>query len=118
MNSLYERLGGTKNITSMAAEIVDLHLKNSVVATRYQAFDVEALKKGAATFIISTVGGPKVYEGKDMLATHMHMNISDAEFNAVLDDILQTLDKHHIGQREKEEFFLALYRLKKEIVHV
>ncbi len=118
MKTLYERLGSTEKITKIADDIIKFHLKNPTIATRYKAFDSTALKHGAATFIIAGTGGPDIYEGKDMITTHSHMNISDTEFNAVLDDILLVLDKHDVGQREKEEFLFILYGLKKEIVHI
>lgn len=38
-----------------------------------------------------------------MLETHRGMNISEAEFVAVLDDILAALTKHEVGEREKAE---------------
>jgi hemoglobin len=63
-------------------------------------------------------GGPDVYEGKNMLDTHKGMNIDEAEFMAVLDDILDALDKNHIGQREQGEVLFALYSLRREIMLV
>lgn len=118
MTSLYERLGGTEGITRIAGDTVDLHLANPRIAPRYAGKDVAALKNGAATFFIAGTGGPNVYEGKDMLSVHRGMNIDDAEFNAVLDDILAALDKNGIGRREKEEVLFVLYSMKPEIVRV
>ncbi|WP_321296980.1 hypothetical protein [Marinifilum fragile] len=51
-----------------------------------------------------------------MLSTHKGMNISDVEFNAVLDDILQALEMNDVGQKEKEEVLFVLYGMKKDIV--
>jgi hemoglobin len=118
MESLYERLGGTEGITKIASDTVDLHLDNPRIAPRYADKDVAALKNGAATFFIAGTGGPNVYQGKDMLATHKGMNIDDAEFNAVLDDILIALDRNGVAQREKEEVLFVLYSMKPEIVRV
>jgi hemoglobin len=46
------------------------------------------------------------------------MNISEAEYVAVLDDILDALNTHQIGQREQEEFLMIAYSLRGEILHV
>jgi len=116
--SLYERLGATSGITDIANDIVDNHLKNPTIATRFEDADVNALKKGAATFFIMGTGGPEVYEGKDMLSTHKGMNISTAEFMAVLDDALDAMAKNNVGQREQEEVLFVLYSMRKEIVLV
>ena len=116
--SLYERLGGTEGITQIASDLVDIHLKNPRIAPRYANSHVAAVKNGAATFFIAGTGGPNVYQGKDMLATHKGMNIDIEEFVAVLDDALQALEMNNIGQREKEEVLYVLYSMKPEIVHV
>jgi len=118
--TLYERLGGTEGITKIASDLVDIHLANPAIATRYvnAKSDIEAIKNGAATFFIAGTGGPGVYEGKDMISTHKGMNISETEFVSVLDDALKALDKNNIGQREKEEVLFVLYSMKNEIVAV
>jgi hemoglobin len=116
--SLYERLGGTEGITSIANDIVDIHLANPRIATRYEGTDIKGVKNGAATFFIGATGGPDVYKGKDMLATHKGMNIDCGEFMAVLDDAMAALEKNDIGQREQEEVLFALYGLRSQIVFV
>lgn len=116
--SLYERLGGTRGITRIASDLVDLHLANPRIGTRFASSNVEALKNGAATFFITGTGGPAVYEGKDMLGAHKGMNIDSGEFLAVLDDALEALEKNEIGQREKEEVLYIFYSMKSEIVFV
>jgi len=116
--SLYVRLGGTEGITQIASDLVDIHLANPAISPRYVNSDVEKVKNGAATFFISGTGGPDVYEGKDMLATHKGMNISAHEFMAVLDDALEALQKNNIGQREQEEVLYVLYSMRGDIVLV
>ena len=116
--SLYERLGGTEGITRIASDLVDIHLANPRIAPRYASSDIATVKNGAATFFIAGTGGPEVYEGKDMLATHKGMNIDGDEFLAVLDDALEALRKNDIGQREQEEVLFIFYSMKSEIVLV
>ncbi|MFT6287595.1 MAG: hemoglobin [Alcanivorax sp.] len=69
-DSLYERLGGTEGITRIANDLVDIHIANPAIATRFADSDPVTLKIGAATFFITGTGGPSVSEGKDMLAAH------------------------------------------------
>ncbi|NQV70446.1 MAG: group 1 truncated hemoglobin [Pseudohongiella sp.] len=116
--SLYERLGGTEGITKIAGDLVDIHLANPAISTRFAGKDASTLKNGAATFFIAGTGGPDVYKGKDMLATHKGMNISAAEFMAVLSDALAALQKNGIGQREQEEVLFIFYSMRADIVLV
>lgn len=116
--TLFERLGGNDGITAIASDVVDNHLKNPTIATRFAKVDVQKLKHAAATFFITGTGGENCYKGKDMLAAHKGMNISALEFMAVLDDALDALTQNDIGKREQEEVLFILYSMRSQIVLV
>ena len=116
--TLFDRLGGTNGITKLAHDLVDLHLANKTISTRFAESDVPALKNAAATFFISGTGGPNVYKGKDILAAHKGMNISATEFMAVLDDALSAMEKNDVGQREQEEVLFIFYSMRSQVVLV
>jgi hemoglobin len=116
--SLFERLGGNAGITSIANDVVDNHVANKTIGTRFAKVDIPALKHAAATFFIAGTGGQNLYKGKDMLSAHKGMNISAAEFMAVLDDALDALTKNGIAQREQEEVLYILYSMRADIVLV
>ena len=114
--SLFERLGGTEGVTRIAHDVVQNHWENPVISKRFATFDLDKLKKGAADFFISGTGGPNVYEGKDMIATHKGMNINNDEFVAVLEDALAAMEKNNVGQREKEEVLYIFFSLKNDVI--
>jgi hemoglobin len=115
-DTLYDRLGGTEGIHSIANDLVDIHMENPAVSPRFSAFDADKLKKGAAEFFITGTGGPAVYTGKDMVETHKGMNISNDEFMAVLDDVIAALSKNNIPQRVQEEVLFVFFSMKGEVV--
>lgn len=116
--TLYERLGGEERIRVLAMTIFDKHRNNRTVQTRYAASDRDDVIRLVTEFICAGTGGPQTYTGRDMLTAHRGMNISEEEFVAVLDDIMEALDAHNVGQREKEELLMISYSLKPEIVRV
>ena len=117
-NSLFERLGGTEGITKIASDVIDNHLANKAIATRFAKSDIAKIKNAAATFFISGTGGPNVYKGKDLLTAHQGMNISALEFMSVLDDALAALKKNNICQQVQEEVLFVLYSMRSQIVLV
>jgi hemoglobin len=116
--SLYERLGGEERIRAITADILDNHLKNKTVSVRYLDSDRERVIQVVTEFICAGTGGPQEYTGKDMLTTHRGMNINEAEYLAVVDDIMAALDSNNVGEREKQEMLMIAYSLKGEILHV
>ena len=116
--SLFERLGGADNVKKIANSLVDNHLNNPAISTRFANVDADNLKRLASTFISTGTGGPENYQGKDMLTAHKGMNISAAEFMAVLDDALNALSSNGVGQPEQEEMLFILYSMRSDIILV
>lgn len=114
--SLYERLGGSEGIQRISSDLVDFHLANPRIGTRFAQSDPAALKKAAAEFFITGSGGPDIYTGKDLVSAHKGMNIDSDEFMAALDDTLAALDKNNVGQREQEEVLFILYSMRREVM--
>lgn len=116
--SLYERLGGQSGIAAIVEDIWQNHISNPLIKQRYEASDPENVKRLVREMFGAGTGGPETYTGKDMLSAHKGMNISDEEFVAVIDDVLNAMDKNNAGQTEKDEVLCILYSMKGEIVHV
>jgi hemoglobin len=97
---------------------VDNHLRNPVVATRFRNTDVAKAKRLATQFFCAGAGGKEAYEGRDMRAAHLGMNINEREYMAVMDDIVEAMKAHKVGPQEISDVVAILYSLKGEILHV
>ena len=119
-DTLYDRLGGQSGIDKLVDRIVDLHFQNEVVAPRYRALDDEATDRArekVKEFLAAGSGGPVEYTGRSMLETHTGMNVSPAEFVAVVDDIMQAMNEMDYPRSVCDEILGIAYSLKEEIVH-
>lgn len=116
--TLFERLGGEAGLRSIASDMVDNHLNNPLVAPRFMNADIPVVKKNAADFFIGGTGGPDLYKGRDLVAAHKGMNVSDNEFMAAVDDVMASLSKNKIGDAEKAEVLFILYSLRPEVVRI
>ena len=119
--SLYTRLGGKKAIKAVVADFVN----NVAGDSRINKFfaDTAKDKKRLARFkdnlvdqICQASGGPCKYKGKDMVTAHKGMNISDADFTALVEDLVKSLNKFNVGATEQNELLGALGGLKSQIV--
>jgi hemoglobin len=114
--SLYERLGGKDAITA----VVDDFVANVAADKRINGFfaktDISRLKRNLVDQICQATGGPCVYTGKDMKTAHKGMGITDADFNALVEDLKKSLDKFNVPAKEQGELLGALGGLKPQIV--
>lgn len=117
--ALYDRLGGADGIAQLVDDAVDAHLENPIVKTRFEnTADIEHAKRMSVEFFCAGSGGPETYTGRDMLTAHKGMNISEQEFIAVVDDILEAMDKNRLEDDVKKDVLSILYSLKSEIIRV
>ena len=114
--SLYDRLGSQPAITA----VVDDFVANVAADTRINRFfartDIPRLKRLLVEQICQGTGGPCTYTGRDMKTTHAGMGITDAQFNALVEDLVKTLDKFKVPEKEKGELLGILGPMKPSIV--
>ncbi len=115
--SLYDRLGGKTAITAVVHDFV----ANVVADKRINKFFAKTKAPKLEALLvdqISVATGCKTckYTGKDMKTAHAGMNISDADFGALVEDLVKSLDKFKVPEKEKGELLTPLAAMKGDIV--
>jgi len=117
--SLYDRLGRFEGITRIVHDVMENHLANPVIRTRFAAAkDLDHARKMAVEFFCAGCGGPETYTGRDLVIAHTGMNISEQEYMAAMDDILAALEKNDIDPATRGEVTAILYSLKGQVIRV
>ena len=117
--SLYKRLGGREGIALVVGDFTANMAADPRVNARFKGMKPEALEKfksNLADQICDAAGGPCSYLGKDMKAAHQGMNITEAEWNATVENLTKALDKNNVDAKAKQELLAALGPMKKDIV--
>src|ERR1700757_637665 len=114
--SLYDRLGGKDAITAVVDDFVGRVAADKRINGFFAKANVPRLKTMLVDQICEATGGPCKYTGRDMKATHKGMGITNADFDALVGDLVATLDKFKVGEREKQELLAALGPMRKDIV--
>ena len=114
--SLYDRLGGMPAITAVVDDFVGNVAADQRINGRFANANVPRLKALLVEQICAGTGGPCKYTGRDMPAAHRGMNISDAEFGALVEDLVRSLDRFNVPSREKNDLLAALGPMKPAIV--
>jgi len=114
--SLYDRLGGKDAITAVVEDFVGNVAGDKRINAFFANADIPHLKQMLVDQICEATGGPCKYTGKDMKTSHNGMNIKEADFNALVEDLVKSLDKFKVGEKEKGELLTALGGMKGDIV--
>ena len=114
--SLYDRLGGKPAITAVVDDFVGRVAADSRINGKFANANIPRLKAMLVDQICQASGGPCTYAGRDMKSTHAGMGVSSADFDALVGDLVATLNKFKVPEREKNELLGALGPMKGDIV--
>ncbi len=115
--TLYQRLGGKPAVEAVVDGLVDRILADDRVNKwfAHAASDparAAAYKVLLADFVCQAAGGPCKYAGMDMSTAHKGRKITGEAFDAVVEDLVATLDKLNVPAKEKRELLALLGPLK------
>ena len=116
--SLYERLGGKEALTAVLKNFAKNIAEDERINGFFIGVDLEKVEQKLFEQICEATGGPCTYTGRDMVTVHKGMNITDEQFNAMVEDLIKSLNKFNVGEREKKELLDILGSLKGSIAGI
>lgn len=117
--ALYKRLGGRHGIALVVDDFVANLQADGRVNARFKEMPPPAvfkLKSNLSDQICEATGGPCSYVGRDMKTAHTGMKISDAEWNATVENLTKAMTKHNVGANDQQAVIEILAPMKQDIV--
>ena len=114
--SLYDRLGGREAIVAVIEDFVGRCAGDSRINGKFARTDVPRLKAMLVDQVVSATGGPGTYTGRSMRETHDGMGVTAGEFDALVGDLVATLNGLNVPKAEQEELLGILGPLRGDIV--
>src|SRR5438128_10329257 len=118
MSSLYERLGGIGSITAVVENFRDRVAGDDRINQKFAKSDLARLTKMLIDQVCEATGGPCEYAGRSMKEAHAGMGVTSGEFDALVQDLVATLNHFKVGKAEQDEILAVLGPLKTDIVEV
>ena len=116
--SLYQRLGGQQAITAVVDDFVANVAADKRINRYFRKADIPHLKMALVDQLCQATGGPCTYTGGSMREVHHGMKITSKAFDALVQDLVKTLNKFNVPQPEQQELLGLLGPMKTDIVNV
>lgn len=117
--SLYERLGRYDAIAAVSDDFI-ARLANDKQLSRFlvglSADSKKRLRQLVVDQLCEATGGPCIYIGRSMKASHAGLGITESDWQATVKHLVATLDKFKVPQKEKDELLAIASSLKGDIV--
>lgn len=122
--ALYDRLGGVYPIATVVDDFIERLLVNKTLNANPAIKEARArvskagLKYQVTSLVCQLAGGPQKYQGRSMKESHLHLHITEKQWDAMVADFKKTLDKFKVPEKEQSELFGAVGAAKPDIVEV
>lgn len=114
--SLYERLGASEGIGNIVRDTVALHHKNPAISHYFSDVNDDQLVTHVAAFFTAGTGGPANYQGRDMTSAHAAMQMSDADFDSAVADVMTALRANGVAADAQSEVAAILESLRPAVM--
>jgi hemoglobin len=113
---LYARLGGEPKMTLVVGELIDHSASDPRTRRSFDGVDIPRVKKLLVEQICELTGGGCKYTGDSMHDVHAGLGIDQSEFYGLVEVLRESMRKHGIGLRERNELLAILAPMKRDVV--
>jgi len=115
-DTLFADMGGQPGIDKLVDASVDAYLADSRIAALFSESNIERIRAEFKVQFCQVAGGPCQYAGHDMTAAHKGLHLTNADFNAVVEDLQGAMDKTGIGFATQNRFLARLAPMQRQVV--
>ncbi|TFW07755.1 group 1 truncated hemoglobin [Oxalobacteraceae bacterium OM1] len=113
---LYEGLGGKEGIQRIVSAFLQKVLADERINAGFRDVDTARLARLLGEQFCAVSGGPCRYAGKDMKTIHEDLRITDAQFNALAEDLQAAMDAQDVPPAVQNKLIARLAPMHRDIV--
>ena len=114
--SVYEAFRGKDGIARIMDDFVPRIMADPRIADHFKSTNPERLKLMLTLQVCYLVGGPCEYNGRDMTEVHAGLDLTNADFNALAEDLQVSMDKEKVPFRAQNRLLAKLAPMQRVIV--
>src|SRR3989441_12474626 len=106
--SLYERLGRIESISAVVEDFRDRVARDDRINQKFARTDLGRLTRMLIDQVCQAAGGPCTYTGRSMKDAHAGMGVTSGEVDALVGDLVATLNEFKVGTTGQGELLGGL----------
>jgi len=114
--TLFDDLGGMGRIERIVADTVDRSVADPRIAWSFDNVNHDRLKRLIAQQFCNLSGGPCARRERGMRPAHRHLQLTEADFNALVEHLQDSMDAAGTPFRTQLRLIALLAPMKREIV--
>lgn len=115
-DSLYQALGGLKGIEELMEGLLVEVAEDPRIVDLFRQSNIDRLHAKLVLQVCELSGGPCRYDGEPMGPVHAGLNLTEAHFNALVEDLQKAMDKRQLPVRVQNRLLKKLAALHGEVM--
>ena len=117
-SQLYKDIGGQAGIEKLVDAFVKRIVADKEILPYFAKSSVTHFKQGFISHLCTTVDGPCQYDGDNMVDIHTGMQISEADFNRVVELLIKAMEDVDITYPNQNRILAKLAVLREQIIKI
>ncbi len=117
MMTLLQELGGRDAVEAVVATFYEKVLADPRLAPFFRNVSMSRMHAHQVDFFCAVLGGADLYRGRNMVAAHAGMDITDAHFDAVAGHLVATLEQLGVPEAARAKVIALVAPLRSQIVN-
>jgi len=114
--TLYERIGGEAKLRAAVHEFVLIIESDDRINFTFAETDLKKFEQLLFEQLCNLTDGGCKYTGRDMYTAHAKLNITNAQFNALAEDLYLAFDHVHVPYRLQNKVVALLAPMQRDVV--
>lgn len=116
-DSLYQDLGQRAGIQRIVEGMLLNIAKDERIVERFRRIDIVRLRDKLVEQFCVEAGGPCRYTGGDMAESHKGQNLSPSDFNALVEDLIDSMNAEKIPVPVQNRLIARLAPMRGDVIH-
>lgn len=115
-DALYAEMGGKPGMDRLVDASVDRYLADDRIKAIFEESNMDRVRAELKDQFCVVAGGPCTYTGHSMEATHKGLHLTNANFNALVEDLQLAMDDQGIAFAVQNRFLARLAPMQHQVV--
>ncbi|WP_125558643.1 group I truncated hemoglobin [Pseudoalteromonas rubra] len=116
--SLYQQIGGQAGLERLVDLFIQQIGRDKAILPYFAKANVSHFRQGFITHLCDTLDGPCEYQGDSMVQIHTGMKITEADFNRVVELLINAMTEAGIAHTTQNQILSKLAPLRSKMIKI
>jgi hemoglobin len=115
--TLYQQLGSAQGVAKIVDSLIPLLLADPLVKDTFKDTEMKRFRRTLNEQFCVLSDGPCTYSGDPMKEVHQGFEITNAAFNALVEDLQIAMERNNVPSRTQNKLLAKLAPMQRDIVN-